>query len=112
MEASRQGILISDLRLDIFAKIQALQHMFEIPENVYPIEQWVKTLSYLTGRKRNFPDVRRAKKYIYELLTNSLNLSTENQDYCFGANTGQRINIYCSRVRRNPGTIPFNFEGG
>ncbi len=69
MEANRQGVFISDLRLNKFANKRAIRHLLEIPVSVYPVDQWEKAISYLTGYKCTFTDENQIKSHLRGVLT-------------------------------------------
>lgn len=64
--ADRLGVFISDLRF-VFT-LFALSLLLEIENYRFPVEEWNRALTYLTGRPCAFSDVPEAKKYTQSLI--------------------------------------------
>lgn len=64
--AERLGVFISDLRLGFTQP--ALFVLLEIENRRFPVEEWNRALTYLTGRPCAFSYVIEAKKFAQSLI--------------------------------------------
>lgn len=64
--ANRLDVFISDLRLGFTQS--ALSLLLEVENCLFPVEEWNRVLTYLTGRPCAFSYVIEAKKFTQSLI--------------------------------------------